>query len=195
MGRRPLRHAMATPDIDLVHPFPAPPAPGEAIAVAPGILWMRLPLPFRLDHVNIYAIEDGDGWAIVDAGIGSATTREHWERLLAGPLSGRPLTRLIVTHYHPDHVGAAGWLAERHGLDIEMSATDYLESLVLRLDPGRLRRTRTGPSTRATGSTTRRPRESWGRGTTTCAWCPRCRAPIAASLPARPSRSARAPSR
>ena len=86
-------------------PFAAPPQPLEAIEVVEGVFWLRLPLPFRLDHVNIYLIEDGDGLAVVDAGIDDSRSRAAWEALLAGPLRGRKLTRVIATHFHPDHVG------------------------------------------------------------------------------------------
>lgn len=125
-------------DLGLVHPFPTAPEPGQTIEVAPGILWARLALPFRLNHVNIYLIDDGDGWAVIDAGIGNAETRETWEALLAGPLAGRRLTRLVVTHMHPDHVGAAGWLVERLGLPLDMTETEYLQAVLLTLDPGSL---------------------------------------------------------
>ena len=74
--------------------FPEPPAPGETLEVAEGVLWVRLPLPFRLDHVNIYLIEDGVGFALLDTGIDNASTRALWERLLGGLLKGRPLTRI-----------------------------------------------------------------------------------------------------
>lgn len=122
-------------DLTLTHPFAAPPPLGTTTEVAPGILWARLPLPFRLDHVNVYFIDDGDGWAVVDAGIGNADTRDVWGRLLAGPLGGRRLTRLIVTHMHPDHVGAAGWLAAERDLPLDMTETEYLQALVLLSDP------------------------------------------------------------
>ena len=91
-------------------PHPVPPRPGTTIEVAPGILWVRLALPFRLDHVNVYLIEDGAGWAVLDTGLDDAATRAAWDALLAGPLQARPLTRVLVTHYHPDHMGLAGWL-------------------------------------------------------------------------------------
>lgn len=123
---------------DLIFPFPVPPAPGEPVEVAPGVLWLRLALPFRLDHVNVYLIDDGEGLAMLDTGLGNAQTLAAWEALFAGPLAGRRPTRLIVTHYHPDHVGAAGWLAERFGLPLSMSQTDYLLSLNLVLNPGAL---------------------------------------------------------
>ena len=127
-----------THDSPLVFPLPEPPAPGEAIEVAPGILWARIPLPFRLNHINVYLIDDGDGWAVLDTGIGNDATRAVWEKLIAGPLAGRPLTRLIVTHFHPDHIGLAGWLCERFGLPLLTSQTSYLGCLNISLSPGAL---------------------------------------------------------
>src|SRR5215813_7086435 len=123
-----------TDNAPLVHPIPEPPAAGEVIEAAPGILWARIPLPFRLDHINVYLIDDGAGWALLDTGIDNDVTRAVWHTLAAGPLAGRPLTRLIVTHFHPDHVGLAGWLCERHGLPLHMSQTEYLFSLAMQLD-------------------------------------------------------------
>jgi glyoxylase-like metal-dependent hydrolase (beta-lactamase superfamily II) len=116
---------LTRPAESLQFPFSEAPQTGEVIEAAPGILWARLKLPFRLNHVNIYLIEDGDGFAVIDTGIGNDATRAAWEQLLAGPLKGRPLTQLIVTHYHPDHVGLAGWMVERFGLPLSMSATEY----------------------------------------------------------------------
>jgi glyoxylase-like metal-dependent hydrolase (beta-lactamase superfamily II) len=122
----------------LVFPFPTAPQPGNVIEVAPGILWARMPLPFRLDHVNVYLIDDGDGWAVLDTGIGDETTRAAWETLLAGPLSGKRLTRLIVTHFHPDHIGLAGWLSRCFDLPLLTSQTSYLGCLNISLSPGAL---------------------------------------------------------
>ena len=121
--------------LPLAHPHPAPPPMGGTIEVAPGLLWARLPLPYRLDHVNVYLIEDGDGWALIDAGIGTEATKEAWEVILAGPLAGKRPTRLVVTHMHPDHVGAAGWLIERFGMPLDMTETEYLQALLLTTDP------------------------------------------------------------
>lgn len=118
-------------------PFETPPPTGEPTEIAPGILWLRLALPFRLDHVNVYVIRDGVGYAIFDTGIFDETTRAVWTTLLAGALDG-PITRIIVSHYHPDHAGMAGWLAERTGAPVLMPATEYLTSLVLMLDPAAL---------------------------------------------------------
>jgi glyoxylase-like metal-dependent hydrolase (beta-lactamase superfamily II) len=125
------------PDL-LTYPFLEPPEIAVPVEVAPGLLWLRLSLPFRLDHVNIYLIEDGPGWAVVDTGLGDAPTREAWDHLLAGALAGRPLTCLIVTHCHPDHVGCAGWLSERLDLPVLMSQTEYLISENVHLDPAAL---------------------------------------------------------
>ena len=116
-------------------PFPEPPALGATLEVAPGVLWLRLPLPFRLDHVNVYLLEDGPGWTVVDTGIGDEETRAIWESVQPSVLESRPITRVIVTHYHPDHAGMAGWLCETTGARLFMSTTEYLASLVLHLDP------------------------------------------------------------
>ncbi|MFC5421392.1 MBL fold metallo-hydrolase [Bosea eneae] len=120
----------------LIFPFPEPPAPGQLIEVAPGIFWARIALPFRLDHVNIYLIEDGDGVAVIDTGIGDEATKQAWLALMAGPLAGKRLTRLFVTHFHPDHIGLAGWLCERFGTPLLTSQTGYLGCLNISLSPG-----------------------------------------------------------
>jgi glyoxylase-like metal-dependent hydrolase (beta-lactamase superfamily II) len=116
-------------------PFPVPPKTLEWIEAAPGVQWLRLPLPFRLDHVNIYLIEDGAGYTLIDTGIDTAACRDAWDALLAGPLRERPLTRILATHCHPDHIGLAGWLCERLGLPLLASQTEYLLALNIRLDP------------------------------------------------------------
>ena len=115
------------------HPFDAAPAEGEATQVAEGILWLRLPLPMALDHVNIYALEDDDGWTIIDAGLSSKRSKAIWERLLTGPLAGKPVRRVILTHHHPDHVGLAGWFQAR-GATLLATRTAWLYARMLTLD-------------------------------------------------------------
>ncbi|MBV8914484.1 MAG: MBL fold metallo-hydrolase [Acetobacteraceae bacterium] len=125
----------AAPTSNLQFPIAEPPEVGSTTEVAPGILWLRLALPFRLDHVNVYLLEDGPGWAVVDTGIGNDETKAIWQGVLADALRGRAITRVIVTHFHPDHAGMAGWLCAREGARLHMSQTEYLASLVLHLNP------------------------------------------------------------
>lgn len=118
----------------LRYPFDAPPDRGAAVEVADGILWMRLPLPMKLDHVNVYALDDGDSWTVIDTGFASKLGREIWGALMSGPLGGKPVTRVIVTHHHPDHVGLAGWFQTDHGADLITTRTAWLFSRMLTLD-------------------------------------------------------------
>jgi len=117
----------------LEYPYHAAPGVGEAVAVAEGILWLRLPLPLAISHVNVYALDDGDGWTLVDTGLDTEALRATWERLLAGPLGGRPVRRVIVTHHHPDHIGLAGWFQAR-GAELWTTRTAWLFARMLRLD-------------------------------------------------------------
>ena len=113
----------------VTHPFEERiPGPGEAIAVAPGIWWIRMPLPFALDHINLWLLEDGDGWTLVDTGYGVDATRSLWERHFPGVMAGRPVKSVVVTHYHPDHVGCAAWLLERTGAPLWMTAAEFLSA-------------------------------------------------------------------
>ncbi|TCO71154.1 glyoxylase-like metal-dependent hydrolase (beta-lactamase superfamily II) [Rhodovulum euryhalinum] len=116
------------------YPFAEPPGPGGAVEIAEGVLWLRQPLPMPLDHVNVYALDDGDGWTVVDTGIASRKSRELWQELLTGPLCGRPVTRVIVTHHHPDHVGLAGWFQSDHGAELWTSRVAWLFARMLQLD-------------------------------------------------------------
>lgn len=109
------------------------------VELAPGLLWTRVPVPMSIRHVNIYLLEDEGGWAIIDAGFGDADTFDTWERLINGPMKGECFTRLIVTHGHIDHVGAAGWLCERLGLPLFMTEVEYLTTQMELANPNRLR--------------------------------------------------------
>lgn len=118
----------------LRYPWDTPPAQGEAIKVAPGVLWMRLPLPMKLDHVNVYALDDGDSWTVIDTGFASKTSRRIWGDLMAGPMAGKPVKRVIVTHHHPDHVGLAGWFQDEFGAELITTRTAWLFARMLTLD-------------------------------------------------------------
>lgn len=122
----------------LAYPLGDAPAPGQAIEAAPGVLWLRLPLPIAaLNHLNLYALRDGDGWTIVDTGMNTGESRDGWEAALAGPLEGLPVRRVICTHMHPDHLGLAGWLCERFQAPLLMSRLEYVTGRMLLADTGR----------------------------------------------------------
>lgn len=118
----------------IAFPFEEAPEFGQVREIADGILWIRMPLPFVLNHVNLYALDEGDSWTVIDAGINSRKSREMWEALLVGPLGKKPISRLVLTHHHPDHVGAAGWLKSEHGAEIWASRTAWLMARMLTLD-------------------------------------------------------------
>jgi glyoxylase-like metal-dependent hydrolase (beta-lactamase superfamily II) len=108
----------------LAYPLPDLPEPGATLAVAPGVHWLRKPLPFALDHINLWLLDDGEAQVAVDAGDGLDDTRRHWEQVLAA--HGRPLSRVVVTHCHPDHLGLATWLAARDESPILMTQGEFL---------------------------------------------------------------------
>lgn len=104
------------------------PAPAQTVEIAPGVRWVRMPLPFALDHVNLYLLRDshdGEGWTLVDCGIASDPIRALWERIFATGLEGLPIRRILCTHTHPDHVGLAHWIQKRFGAPLWMTMGEY----------------------------------------------------------------------
>ncbi len=119
---------MSTEGSNLVFPFRDNPAYGTTIEVAPGVHWLQMPLPMSLNHINLYLIEDKDGWTIVDTGIRGEETRELWHEIFASTLGSKPVTRIICTHMHPDHTGQAGFLYEHWQAPLHMSYAEYYQA-------------------------------------------------------------------
>lgn len=115
----------------LEFPHPEAPAPGAVREIAPGVRWLRMRLPFALDHINLWMLEDGDGWTLVDTGLADAPTRAHWEQVFAAT-GARAVRRVLVTHFHPDHAGNAGWLCERFGAPLWITQGEYLTAHAVR---------------------------------------------------------------
>src|SRR5437867_1289513 len=104
------------------------PRAGASREVAPGVFWLRMPLPFALDHINLWLLRDGKGWIAVDCGIAADDTRGHWEQIFRDLVGNAGLMRVLVTHFHPDHFGNAGWLTQRFDAPLWMSESDYLNA-------------------------------------------------------------------
>jgi glyoxylase-like metal-dependent hydrolase (beta-lactamase superfamily II) len=121
----------------LVYPFEHAPRTGEALDIAPGVKWMRMPLGGALSAINVWAIREGEGWAIVDTGIGGTETRNAWRAVLKGPLEGLPVTRVFVTHMHPDHIGMAGYLTRKFQTDLWITRLEFVTCRSLAADTGR----------------------------------------------------------
>ena len=101
--------------------FPNP-EKGTLVEIADDIFWARFDLPFRLNHINLYMLDAGDSWIVIDTGLHNDDTADHWTMLLDGPLSGKPVSKIIASHHHVDHIGYSGLLAERTGADAYTSA-------------------------------------------------------------------------
>jgi glyoxylase-like metal-dependent hydrolase (beta-lactamase superfamily II) len=114
----------------LAYPFgDTLPAPGTLQQVVPGLSWLRMPLPFALDHINLWLLEDEregvTGWSAVDTGVATDVTRANWEQVFANGMAGAPLVRVFATHCHPDHVGLSGWLCDRFDAPFVTTAGEF----------------------------------------------------------------------
>lgn len=128
---------LASAHVALTYPFGSPPELGRTLEVVPGVLWIRMPLPFRLNHINLWALADGNGWTVVDTGVRNEESIATWRALFAGPSRVGPITRVIATHMHPDHVGMAGWLTRKFDCRLWMTRLEYLTCRALVADSGR----------------------------------------------------------
>ncbi len=123
--------------IEIQYEFEQRPENGETMAIAEGIVWLRMPLPFSLRHINLWLLRDDAGWVIVDTGVDTRTSRGVWERTFNGAMSGDPASHVVATHLHPDHVGCAGWLVHRFDVDLWMTRDEYMLCRILAADTGR----------------------------------------------------------
>ena len=121
----------------LTYPCGEPPGAGGVREIAPGVHWVRMPLPFALQWINLWLIEDGEGFTLVDTGVATEPVREHWREVFDKVLAGRPITRVIVTHMHPDHIGLAGWITRKFNCRMWISRLEYVSCRMLLADTGR----------------------------------------------------------
>jgi glyoxylase-like metal-dependent hydrolase (beta-lactamase superfamily II) len=123
----------------LVYPYgrKVDPEPGVPHEIAEGVYWVRFKMPIALDHINIWLLEDGDGWTVVDTCLDIPNARAQWEDLFDNFMGGRPVKRVICTHLHPDHVGLAGWITRRFDSEFWMSREEFLMCRALAGDTGR----------------------------------------------------------
>ena len=130
---------MTAPGTDPSYPFAVEPGTGDgsAVAVADGVLWLRMPVSDSLPWINVWAIEEEGGWALVDTGLSSEATAGAWQAAFRDAGRGRPVTRVFATHMHPDHCGMAGWITARQGVRLWMTRLEYLSCRLLASDTGR----------------------------------------------------------
>lgn len=112
----------------LEYPYASPPPFGDVQEVAPGVFWLQMPLPMSLQYINLYLLEEDTGWTVVDTGIRGEETRELWETIFDERLGGKPVTRVICTHMHPDHTGQSGYISERWQAPLCMSYAEYYQA-------------------------------------------------------------------
>lgn len=115
------------------YPFADLPEPGETMEVAPGLYWVRMPLPLDLNHINLWLADDGDSWSVIDTGLNTREIQGLWQTVVDKTLGGKPIKRVYVTHLHPDHIGLAGWFTEKWDAEVAMSRSDWFLARLLTL--------------------------------------------------------------
>lgn len=119
----------------LTYPFDGRPGDGEVMQMRPGVLWLRMPLPIPgLDFINLWLIEEAEGWTLVDTGVKSSKLQKIWDEVVARHLKGKPITRILCTHFHPDHLGLAGWLQQKFGAPLWMTLGEWIFGRMLALE-------------------------------------------------------------
>ena len=122
---------------NLVYPFDTLPQPGRMLKIDNGVYWVRMSLPFALNHINLWVLKDDNGWVVVDTGVASADIKSNWRKCFSGDMNGESVNKIIVTHLHPDHIGLAGWMNKKFSAPLYMSRSDYLMCRMLVSDTGR----------------------------------------------------------
>ncbi|MDI9348606.1 MAG: MBL fold metallo-hydrolase [Candidatus Symbiobacter sp.] len=119
--------------------FPTHPAAGEPQKIVDGLGWLYLPLPFRLNHVNVWLLGDGVGAGtltsdvdVIDVGLGNEPTRALWHRLITPNVHIR---RALLTHHHPDHMGNGGWIESEYQPRIYTTEREFLSAYAARYLP------------------------------------------------------------
>ncbi len=158
----------ATSHAGLTYPWgEAAPGTGETIRIANGIRWARIPMPGSLGHINSWLLDDADGVAVVDTGVCLTLCSDAWKALYAGALKGVPITRVIGTHLHPDHIGLAGWIAKKHGVKLWMTRGEMLTARMIVNDTSETVPDEALRQSRAAGwdeaAIERQKSEGWGR--------------------------------
>lgn len=118
--------------------FDTRPQTGETMQIAPGLFWLRMHLPFSLSHINLWLLDEGESWSVIDTGVAIDECKDIWKETFADTMQGRPVSRVIATHLHPDHIGCAGWLTHMFDAPLYMSRDEYLLARILVADTGRV---------------------------------------------------------
>ncbi len=123
--------------MSIEYEFDTRPSDGSTQEIVDGLQWLRMPLPFSLNHINLWLLRDHERWAIVDTGVGTSETLDLWRTVFSDAMDGDPASHVIATHMHPDHVGCAGFLARHFDVDFWMSRDEYMLCRILVSDTGR----------------------------------------------------------
>ena len=113
---------------ELTYPYDQHPEPGTTQELAPGVFWVCMPMPGSLSHINLYLLEDHDGWFVVDTGLPMPNVNELWQQVFSNCLGGKPVKGVICTHMHPDHIGQAGNITEQFQCPLYMTRAEYYQA-------------------------------------------------------------------
>jgi len=113
---------------ELSYPYAEHPAPATTQEIAPGVRWLTMPMGGSLNHINLYLLEDRDGWWVIDSGLSLPETAAHWRNIFANELGGKPVVGVICTHFHPDHIGQAKMITDEFQCPLYMTRAEYYQA-------------------------------------------------------------------